>query len=204
MTYLAMASDVLHFGQKHSLENISLLGHSMGGKVAMTLALTPNLPSTLLSHLIIADIAPSRGPLSPEFRSYFRAMSEIESKKVTSRQQAQDILKPYEQDAMIRAFILTNLVSLEQEEGLKFRVPLDIMTPALSELGDFPYEPLQRSWDGPTLMIKGSKSNYINHHNIPLTKEFFPAMELETLDAGHWVHSEAPNEFKKLVTDFIK
>jgi len=170
----------------------------------MTLALTPDLPPTFISRLIVADIAPSRGPLSPDFRNYFHAMSEIDAMDVTSREQAHEILKPYEPDPLVRAFILTNLVSQGKEERMKFRIPLDILTPSLPDMGDFPYEPLQRSWHGPTLVIKGSKSKYINDKNIPLMKEFFPAMELQILDAGHWVHSEAPNQFKDLVTNFIK
>jgi hypothetical protein len=149
-----------------------------GGKVAMSVALSPELHKSLLSHLIIADIAPSRGPLSPEFRNYFKAMCEIESQGIKTRKEAHDILQPYEsvrkseiflrcshwewlmlQDAMIRAFILTNLLPPNAEgEGMKFRIPLDVLVPALSDLGDFPYEPSQRHWHGPTLVIKGSKS----------------------------------------------
>jgi len=171
----------------------------------MSLALAPSLPENLISNLIVADIAPSRGPLSPEFRNYFKAMTRIEKENVKTRKEAQDILKPYEADAMVRAFILTNLVPSESGDGgMKFRIPLNILNECLLDLGDFPYEPLQRQWEGPSMFVKGAKSKYINNGNLTLAKEFFPDMKLETLDTSHWVHSEAPNEFKKLVVDFIK
>lgn len=67
-----------------------------GGKVAMTVALSKDLPEGLLSHLIVADIAPSRGTLSPEFQGYVEAMKKIENSNVTTRRRAQEILEPYE------------------------------------------------------------------------------------------------------------
>ncbi|KAI0059222.1 alpha/beta-hydrolase [Artomyces pyxidatus] len=202
MTYDAMASDVLHFCEAHSLTDVSLLGHSMGGKVAMAVALSPQLPPQLLKHLVVADVAPARSDLSPEFRGYIDGMIKIEQSRVSTRKEAQDILTPYEKDPMTRAFLLTNLDSHSQP--LKFQVPLKIIGPAIPEIGWFPYEPEgKHRWSGRTLFIKGSKSKYINKHNLPLAQSFFPNMSLETLDTGHWVHAEKPNEFRKLVVDFI-
>ncbi|GBE84401.1 alpha/beta-hydrolase [Sparassis latifolia] len=202
MTYAHMADDVVQFCKEHSLARISLLGHSMGGKIAMTVALSPETPPDLLRHLIVADIAPSRGALSPEFSDYVIAMQTIEERKVTSRKEAQDILSEYEKDPMIRAFLLMNLI--ESHGVMKFRIPLDIISQSISELGSFPYEPGERQWNGPTLFIRGNQSNYINEKNIPIAKGFFPRMVLKALDAGHWVQAEKPNEFKEFVTDFIK
>ncbi|KAL4248699.1 AB hydrolase superfamily protein [Abortiporus biennis] len=187
MNYSSMAEDVLEWCWKMSLTNISLLGHSMGGKVAMAVALSPDMPEDLLSHLIVADIAPSRGTLSPEFQG----------------KEAQHILSEYEPDVMTRAFLLTNLAPHKEHHPLRFRVPLDIIGDAIVEVGSFPYVPGDRTWEGPTMFIKGTRSKYINNHNIPIAKQFFPHMVLETLEAGHWVHAEKPNEFKKLVTNFI-
>ncbi|KAI0688418.1 alpha/beta-hydrolase [Cytidiella melzeri] len=207
MTYSAMAVDVLDFCHKHSLRNISLLGHSMGGKVAMSVALDSELPHDLLAHLLVADIAPSKGALSPEFQRYVEAMKKIEDSKVSTRKEAQDIMTPYESDNMTRAFLLTNLLPAVHDHphhALKFRVPLEVIGDAIPDIGSFPFEPGENTWQGPTLFIKGTRSKYINHNNISLAKQFFPNMKLETLDTGHWVHAEKPNEFKKLVTDFIK
>ncbi|KZV72628.1 alpha/beta-hydrolase [Peniophora sp. CONT] len=201
MNYDAMATDVLHFCEAHGLTNISLLGHSMGGKVAMTLALSPDLPKNTLRDLIVADIAPARADLSSEFQGYVKGMVEIEKAELSSRQEAQEVLKPYEPDAMTRAFLLTNLDP--HAHPVKFRVPLDIIGPAIKDIGWFPYAPGERVWEGKTLFIKGTKSKYINRHNIPLLSQFFPNMRMEELDASHWVHAERPNEFKALVSDFI-
>ncbi|KAI0076192.1 alpha/beta-hydrolase [Panus rudis PR-1116 ss-1] len=203
MTYSAMAEDVLAFLQKHSLENVSLIGHSMGGKVAMAVALNPDLPKDILSKLIVVDMSPAKGPMSPEFQSYIEAMKKIEQSQVTSRQQAQKILMPYESDPSIRAFLLTNLNTHHAHAPLHFKIPVDIIGKAIPEIGSFPYEPGERTWEGKSLFIKGTRSAYLNHKNIPIAKKFFPNMRLEELDAGHWVHAEKPNEFRKLVNDFI-
>ncbi|KAH9916177.1 alpha/beta-hydrolase [Fomitopsis serialis] len=204
MDYAAMAVDVLYFFRRHSLTNVSLLGHSMGGKVAMSVALSPECPPDL-KHLIVADISPAKGPLSPEFSGYIEALKKIESSKVTNRKEAQDILKPYEQDAMTRAFLLTNLKHQGHEHlPLEFQIPLEIIGDSIPDIGSFPYEPGERTWEGSTLLIKGTKSKYINDRNIPVAKQFFPNMVLERLEAGHWVHAEKPNEFKHLVTEFIR
>ena len=149
----------------------------------MAVALSLDLPQSLLSNLIVADMAPSRGPLSPEFRSYIEAMKKIEDSKVTSRREAQQILSSYEpvsfpltsafaninilcyQDPEVRAFLLTNLQSSGHEthhHPLKFRVPLDIIGNAIVNIGDFPYEPGDQEWEGPTLFIKGTRSKYVS------------------------------------------
>ncbi|TFY55389.1 hypothetical protein EVJ58_g8280 [Rhodofomes roseus] len=204
MNYAAMATDVLHFFRTHSLTNVSLLGHSMGGKVAMSVALSPECPPDL-KHLIVADISPAKGPLSAEFSGYVEALTKIQNCKITSRKEAQEILKLYEQDSMTRSFLLTNLKRQEYDtQALEFQIPLGIIGDSIPEIGSFPYEPGERTWEGNTLFIKGTKSKYINDRNIPVAKQFFPNMALERLEAGHWVHAEKPNEFKHLVTDFIK
>lgn len=110
MTYEAMAVDVLHLCAEQSLSNISLLGHSMfvanllflllaylmwlrrGGKVAMAMALSPSLPPDLIKNLIIADIAPSRGRLSPDFEVYLQAMHKIEDSRLKTRKDADQML----------------------------------------------------------------------------------------------------------------
>jgi hypothetical protein len=79
---------------------------------------------------------------------------------------------------------LTNLDTTVQP--FKFQVPLDIIGSSIPDIGSFPYQPGERSWDGKALFVKATKSKYINKHNIPIAKEFFPSMTLETVVAGHW------------------
>ncbi|KAF7977043.1 hypothetical protein HWV62_4810 [Athelia sp. TMB] len=188
MNYEAMAADVIHFFEQHSLSNISLLGHSMGGKAAMAVALNPDLPRHTLSNLIVADIAPSKGDLSPEFRSYVEAMKKIEASKVSTRKEAQAILAEYEEDPGVRAFLLTNIaLPTSETPHVHFRIPVPLIGESIPHIGGFPYEPTHATWEGRTMFIKGTKSKYINSHNIPLAKEYFPNMVLEELDASHWV-----------------
>ncbi|GAW03461.1 alpha beta-hydrolase [Lentinula edodes] len=190
MTYTSMATDVMHFIEKKSLSKISLLGHSMGGKVAMALALNPSLPPTVLQNLIVADIAPK-----------------IESMKLRTRKEARQVLTEYEKDPNVVLFLLTNILmphsELNRGEYIRFRIPLRTMDDAIPELGSFPYAPGETEWEGRTLFIKGKKSAFINHHYHQTMEDFFPRMTMEMLDAGHWVHGERPHEFKQLVETFI-
>ncbi|KAL5504056.1 hypothetical protein ACEPAH_8129 [Sanghuangporus vaninii] len=205
MDYSTQAADILHFCQKHSFKNVSLLGHSMGGKAAMALALNPDLPKDTLSHLIVADISPLRGRLSSEFRRYLEGMIKLEKEgNVTTKKEAFEALEEIEEDPLIRHFLLTNLDTTRLGKPVRFRIPLETIKKSLDDLGDFPYEPGEASWDGPTLFIKGSKSNYIKKNNLDKIKQFFPKMEMETLDAAHWVHYERPKDFVHSVVQFIK
>ncbi|KAF8628149.1 hypothetical protein AX15_004067 [Amanita polypyramis BW_CC] len=210
MTNEHMAADVLHFLEKHQLHDVSLLGHSMGGKVAMTVALSLSLAQpdrgNVLSDLIVADIAPTRAALSEDFVQYTHIMSNIEQMGLKTRTEASKVLEEYEKDIGVRQFLLTNLIvpPKSSPDKIKFQVPLSILKESIEGLGLFPYSVGERSWPGRTLVIKGSKSKYINKHNIPVFQTFFPNARLETLEAGHWVHAEKPHEFTKLVENFIR
>ncbi|CAA7267528.1 unnamed protein product [Cyclocybe aegerita] len=224
MTYKAMAQDVQNFIEDKQLEEVALLGHSMGGKVAMAYALsldTYQAPRDTLSRLIISDIAPSIGRLSNEFIKYVEAMQRIEALApgvIKTRADADKRLQPYEPDISVRQFLLTNLqlpshsravAHDASSEKARFIVPLNILTHSIESLGSFPYEynvedgSVPKTWDGPTLAVKGTRSAFINHRNLPAFEAFFPNMRLEELDTGHWVHAEKPNEFRKLVVDFL-
>ncbi|KAJ7893442.1 alpha/beta-hydrolase [Mycena olivaceomarginata] len=202
MTYSSMAADVIHFIRQRALSDVSLIGHSMGGKVAMTVALDSSLPESALSNLVVVDIAPARGTLSQEFRDYIAAMKRIEAAKISTRKEALEILNEYEKDPDVCAFLLTNLVV--QPNASHFRIPVDLMGDSMEEIGSFPFDPEETQWTRNTLFVKGAKSSFINRHNIPLAEKFFPAMKIETLDTNHWVHSEKPHEFSTLVQDFIR
>jgi len=176
----------------------------MGGKTASALALKPDLPQNTLSSLVIADITPEKGALSSEFVHYTNAMKAIEDARVKDSKAAYKILEEYpgiEIELPVQQFLLTNLHTVDGVR--KFRIPLDIIASHLHETGDFPYEPGEASWDGPTLVVRGLRSNFIKEKNIPIIRQLFPNVEIASLDASHWVHSERPAEFLKLIGDFI-
>ncbi|KAJ8588896.1 alpha/beta-hydrolase, partial [Rhizopogon salebrosus TDB-379] len=192
MTYTHMAADVLNFCKKHSLREISIMGHSMGGKVAMTLALHPELPPNLLTDLIVSDIAPIRARASEDTVQLIRAMEKIEANNIYTRKEADEILSEHEKDPNVRAFLLTNL-EIKKAMPVKFKIPIGILKEGRPEIESFPYAPGERSWDGHALFIKGKKSKFINRHNIPLIDRFFPQNQLQELDTGHWGKFNIPS-----------
>ncbi|KAL1708680.1 Alpha/Beta hydrolase protein [Schizophyllum commune] len=206
MTYSAMAGDVLHFIRTQKLKNVSLLGHSMGGKVAMTVALSPELPDGILENLIVEDTAPAAGAQLTEFPGYIKGMRAVNAAKVTTRKEATEILSDWEKDPAILQFLLTNLDLPPLVEHARFKIPLDILEGYTSNMGHFPYAPGERQWHGRTLFIRGTKSKYMNERNTPVVQQMFPSMQLSELPAGHWGNSNSfhrPQEFRKLVSQFI-
>ncbi|WEW56307.1 alpha/beta hydrolase family protein [Emydomyces testavorans] len=211
-----MASDVEHFIHENGLEKPVLLGHSMpgedfvlqqasrpiansggkrGAKTAMTVALRQ--PS-LLAGLISVDNVPVRVPLSKDFAKYIQGMNEVEKAKVTKQKEADDILQRYEDSLPIRQFLLTNLIRSKDDNTLKFRIPLHVLRDRLEHMADFPFVPEQHAvkFEGPALFVRGTQSPYVPDSSLEVVKSFFPAFELEDIDAGHWVISENPEAFK--------
>ncbi|GAA6015187.1 hypothetical protein JCM10207_003635 [Rhodosporidiobolus poonsookiae] len=201
-SYEDLAGDVKAFIEtEHKLDECVVVGHSMGGKVSMALALGGCDP---VSKLVVVDIAPGIGKISPEFRAYLDAMKEIDEAKVMSRKEADVILQKTEPDLGVRQFLLTNLDRAAPSDPYHFRLPLAYLSNAIDEIGHFPYVPGEKVYDKPALFLKGSKSKYINSRNIPTIKQFFPNSQLETLETGHWVHAEKPKEFVELLDRFLK
>lgn len=207
MNYTAMAADLLRLLTNISSRpgDISLLGHSMGGKVAMALALHPETPSNLLRDLIVEDISPIKGRLSKEFEGYARTMRRIMDMQCKDRKEADDVFKEIEPDVSVRQFLLTN-ISASSTPGapLTFRVPPDIIADSMDALGDFPFEAdSEVMFDKPTLVIRGSKSKYIKDSALEVFNHFFPHNRLVELNTGHWVHAEDPVGFTNAVIEFL-
>ncbi|KAB8212464.1 hypothetical protein P875_00034031 [Aspergillus parasiticus SU-1] len=200
-TYSAMAEDVVNFIHQQKLNKCVLIGHSMGAKAAMTVAL--DSPS-LISALIPVDNAPVNAPLKSDFGKYVRGMQQIEAQNVAKQSDADKILKDYEESLPIRQFLLTNLVRGEHG-AMKFRVPVSILGDALSEMANFPYaESGSATYDGPTLFVRGTKSRYVSDDTIPAIKKFFPKAQIADVEAGHWLISENPEAFRQKVVTFLQ
>ncbi|KAI1920133.1 hypothetical protein LOZ65_004167 [Ophidiomyces ophidiicola] len=161
----------------------------------MTLALRN--PS-LVGGVVSVDNAPVRAPLSRDFAKYIQAMKQIDEAQLTKQKEADEILQHYEDSLPIRQFLLTNLVRSEENNGLKFRIPLDILSDKLEGLADFPFTPGENGprFEGPALFVRGTQSHYVKDSSLDVIRAFFPAFELENINAGHWVISENPEAFK--------
>ncbi|KAF9389592.1 hypothetical protein CPC16_005711 [Podila verticillata] len=198
--YPHMAGDVARFINEQSLEKPVVIGHSMGGKVAMNLALKKQTP---LDRIVVVDMAPVKVKLSADFAKYVIAMKEIQQANVQKQSEADTILKQCVPDLGVRQFLLTNLKRNASGDGYSFRVPIETLGDSLEKLGQFDFVPGQDRYEGKALFIRGGRSGYIKEREMGLVKEFFPHSRVETLDTGHWVHAEKPDDFLRLVTEFV-
>lgn len=188
-----MAEDVEQFIGQLQLDNSTLIGHSMGAKTAMVVALRKRVR---ISNLIPVDNAPVDAALKSYFHSYVKGMRAVANAEVKKQSEADAILKDYEEALPIRQFLLTNL-HRDPDGVYRWRVPLKYLAGALNNLGDFPFrDPDEARFEGPTLVVRGTKSHYVADEMLPIIGRFFPKFELRDMDAGHWVISEKPEEFR--------
>ncbi|KAK4539991.1 hypothetical protein LTR36_009889 [Oleoguttula mirabilis] len=199
--YTALAEDVELFLQHHGLKNSTLIGHSMGAKTAMVVALRQRVP---IANLIPVDNAPVDAALKSDFGKYVQGMRRIEEAGVKRQSEADDILKEYEESLPIRQFLLTNLV--RTPEGThKFRIPIKYLANSLNNMADFPCkDPDEARFGGPTLVVRGTKSHYVADEMLPIVGRFFPKFEVVDIESGHWVTTEKPEEFRKAVVEFLQ
>ena len=196
MTYDDMADDVAAFIQRHGLSPATVMGHSMGGKVAMRLALAR---SGLVARLIVIDVAPVTYRHS--LGEYVEAMREARITGTNRRQDVDAQLQRVIPDPAVRAFLLQNLVRTEQ--GFAWRVNLDAIAANLPVLMGFPSDAGQ-SYGGPTLFLRGGRSSYVRPEHRPVIEKLFAKVELVTIaDAGHRVHAEKPETFLAVVRRFL-
>lgn len=193
-TYDALAEDLELFIQNLRLEKPTLIGHSMGAKTVMTVALRNRVP---VANLIPVDNAPIDAALASSFAKYCQGMRKIDETTIRRQSEADAILRPYEDSLPIRQFLLGNLVR-STDGTQKFQIPIKILTNALDNMAAFPFvDPDEARFEGPTLVVRGTKSHYVADEMLPVVGRFFPKFELVDIEAGHWVISEKPEEFRK-------
>lgn len=197
MSYIDMADDVITLCDHLDLSDAILIGHSMGGKVAMTIAL---LHPEQLSALIIADIAPF--DYEHSFHDLVEAMLNMDLKNLKHRAEAEAALAKVTDDINTIQFILQNLIRVEGQYC--WRVNLDTIYSSLTELSQFPKNLDARACHMPSLFLGGSESAYLRTiHNTSIYKHF-PAAEITMIEgSGHWLHAEKPKEFLHEVKNFI-
>jgi esterase len=179
-------------------EQVSVVGHSMGGKVAMALALRH---PALVERLCVVDIAPVHYPGLSNFADYVRGMRALDLATLTDRASADAQLQPYVPDPTVRSFLLQNL--RRDGPGWRWQMNLAVLGDHLDDLADWPdlHTP---PYPGPTLWIGGADSDYITSSYAPRMRQLFPKVQLVRVkNAGHWVHSEQPDIFLAALRRFL-
>lgn len=193
--YKSMVDDLQEFFDDHSLQTATLIGHSMGGKAAMNFALAH--PDEV-GKLIIVDIAPRLYDL--EHYVIADGLAAIPVAELTSRNEADTILNEYVSDSGTRQFLLKNL-QRNPDGGFSWKMNLKVIREKLSNVGsDLIHE---GTFSNPVLFVRGNRSSYILDTDIPRIREFFPKAEIETMETGHWVQAEKPQEFAEVVSDWL-
>lgn len=196
MSYPAMCQDIVDFMDDQAIDKAFVMGHSMGGKVAMQVALSA---PERVDRLIVGDIAPVRYP--PHHSRIFEGLNAIGLSSISSRGEAEEILKDYVEEKGVRLFLLTNLAR-KPEGGFEWRININALE------GDYDHiaaavtgEP----FEGPSLFIRGALSDYIRDEHFEVIRNLFPAADIKTIPGtGHWLHAEKPEEFSALLFDFLK
>ncbi|MFP6736124.1 MAG: alpha/beta fold hydrolase [Rhodospirillales bacterium] len=195
--YRAMASAVAGLMAGEGIAGADIMGHSMGGKTAMALALER---PDLVRRLVVVDIAPVAYDHSrtPEID----AMLALPLAQIATRGDADELLAAAIEGAPLRAFLLTNLG--RGAGGFEWRINLAGLKAALPELHGFPFDPGERVFEGPTLFVAGAQSGYIGPEHGPAMDGFFPARSTQRIDgAGHWVHADDPAALLAAVEVFL-
>jgi esterase len=197
MNYSLMAADVARLMERLELDGCRILGHSMGGKVAMTLAIRQ---PALLSRIIVADIAPVA--YHHDYDDLIEPILALDLDLFASRAQIDHALRPHIPEDQLRAFLLQNLS--RDDDGWSWRVNWPVIQREMDSLTGF--DPPSSDWavDLPTLFIRGANSDYVGSAEIDVIERHFSNAEIATIeDAGHWLHAEKPVEFARLALEFL-
>ena len=197
--YLAIADHVA--GLLSADDPVTLVGHSMGGKVAMVLALRH---PERVQRLCVVDVAPVAYDHMDEFSGYISALQGIALAALDQRSDADTALQEAVPSTTVRSFLLQNL--RRDGDGWRWQVNLDVLGDDLRAIGGWPEERLDGSspYDGPVLWVGGERSHYVREEYAPTMDRWFPRNRRVTIKgAGHWVHSEQPQVFVEVLKRFL-
>ncbi len=192
-----MAEDVSTLIQKECTQPPIVAGHSMGGKVAMCLALQQ---PELIAGLVAMDIAPIS--YAHSHLSLIDALGSLNLGKISHRSDADADLAGQIPNPILRAFLLQNLVY--HNTCYDWRLNLPVLARSMSALTDFPEYPQKNRYDGPTLFLRGANSQYIPDSATSTIKQLFPSAKIRTIaNAGHWLHAEQPDTVVTALQKFV-
>jgi esterase len=194
--YDEMAEDLRQFLNQQRLEQVHVLGHSMGGKVAMRFA---QLHPSMVDQLVVVDIAPRKYP--SRYSGLMDAMLAVNLNSLQRRDEVDAALSSTVPETTLRQFLLKNL-GRNESGGLFWKPNLKSIRANYDAVrGSFPTD---IRCNCPALFIRGEKSNYIQENDLTLIHQLFPSAKIETIaGAGHWVHANAPDLVAASVTSFL-
>ncbi|GAB5538379.1 MAG: alpha/beta fold hydrolase [Salibacteraceae bacterium] len=195
-SYDAMVSDVIELMDKLGLEKAHILGHSMGGKVAIKLA---QLHPDRVDKLIVADIGPKFYPV--HHQDVLAALKAVPLDKLERRTDAEQYMDPHLKEASVRQFLMKSLYRPERN-AFAWRFNLEAIEDQIEHVGEALTD---HDYDGETLFIRGGNSDYVHDDDWVDIKLIFPNAFLETVEsAGHWLHAEQPQAFAEAVISFLE
>lgn len=195
-SYQAMTADLLLYCEHHNLDQVVLLGHSMGGKTAMEFAVAH---PDRVSKLVIADIAPKQ--YGEHHQDVLKGLGLLDLSIINSRAKADEVLANYIKEPGLRLFLLKNLYWIEKKQ-LALRVNLPVVTKEISQVGKA--LAITAVFDKETLFVRGENSGYITLLDETSIQKQFPKSQIKTVsNAGHWLHAENPEQFHQIVVDFL-
>lgn len=194
--YPTLASDIVELIHDLQFDHLTLIGHSLGGKVSMETALT--FPA-LVDHLIVIDIAPRAYPSGHD--EIIEALLSIDLAAMSSRAQIEEALMDRLADTSVVRFLMKN-VARHEDSSFYWRMNLPVL--AVNYGNTTSAIDSQRTYTGPTLFVRGGRSAYITDEDWPDILDLFPAAELQTIEkAGHWVHADAMEELLVVTRQFL-
>ena len=203
MDYPAMALDLAALLDRLGIARAHLVGHSMGGKAAMWLALSA---PERVGSLVVADIAPVTYP--SRHGALVSALAALPLGEIAHRRDADARLAQTIHSAAVRGYLLQNLIhdraDKDRAGAWRWRINLDALARSLKPLLSFPAAE-GHSFPGPSLFVYGSRSDYVTKHGLPRIRALFPLARLRTIaNAGHWVYADQPDAFVAAVRGFLK
>ena len=195
MDYPIMAADLREFVEARSLAQVFLLGHSMGGKVAMQFA--GQYPERV-DKLVVVDIAPKAYP--PTHQSLLAALRAVDLRAAKKFSDIDSALNGPIPDTAVRQFLMKNLT--RDDRGFHWRIALDAIMQNYNALTQAVV--VERPFSKPACFIRAGRSNFVADEDAVLIRKAFPQAKIETIArAGHWVHIDAADEFYQTVTGFL-
>ncbi|OKH89281.1 alpha/beta fold hydrolase [Thalassospira sp. TSL5-1] len=199
MTYSAMAADIAELIRDIDNGAVHLIGHSMGGKASMTLALSDD--AGLIADLVVVDIAPL--PYQHDYNGYISAMRAVDFDAISRRAEVEEALASGVSEKGIRQFLAQNVVTDKDSGKMSWQVNIDAMAEHLDDITGW-HNADGAQYQGDTLFIAGANSSYVDMDRRDDIKALFPKASFTSIkNAGHWVHAEKPDAVLMTLSAFL-